>query len=374
MSSATAGLRGVIAGQSRICTVDGVEGKLVYQGYTISDLAENSNFEEVVYLLWNGRLPTADELSSLRQEFCTAAAIPGPVIDLIRKFPPTAKPMDALRTAVSALGMWDPDGADNSLAANRRKAGRLTAQMATIVTAIHRIRSGQEPIAPRADLSIAANFLYMLTGEEPSATAVRSFDVGLILHADHELNASTFSARVTIATLTDMYSAITSAIGTLAGPLHGGANEGVLRMLLEIGTLENADAWIEEKLATKGARVMGIGHAVYKTKDPRARHLELMAKALAEESGNSVLYDISKKIETRMAEEKGLYPNVDFFSATVYHVLGIPSDLFTPIFAVSRIAGWTAHVLEQLADNRLIRPRAEYVGPVDLNYLPIEQR
>ncbi len=374
MSTPASGLRGVIAGQSRICTVDGIEGKLVYQGYSISDLAENSNFEETTFLLWNGRLPTQSELDSLRADLRANAALPAPVLNLIRGFPREAKPMDALRTAVSALGMWDPEGDDDSLDASRRKALRLTAQMPTLVAAIDRMRQGRDVIAPCADLDTAGNFLYMLSGETPSATATRSLDVALILHADHELNASTFSARVTIATLADLYSAITSAVGTLSGPLHGGANEGVLRMLDAIGSPEQVETWVEEKLSTKGARIMGIGHAVYKTTDPRAHHLKGMAQALAEESGNRRLYEMSIRIEEMVHAAKGLHPNVDFYSATVYHVLGIPTDLFTPVFAVSRISGWTAHCLEQLADNKLIRPRAEYVGPVDLRYVPIGQR
>jgi citrate synthase len=372
--SASAGLRGVVAGQSRICTVDGNEGKLVYQGYPIAELAEHSSFEEVVFLLWNGRLPRQDELDGLKRDLHANAAVPEAVLNLIRQFPAGAQPMDVLRTAVSALGMWDPDSKDDSIDANRRKALRLTAQIPTLVAAMHRLAHGREPLAPRDDLDIAGNFLYMLSGETPSSVAARTFDIALILHADHELNASTFSARVTIATLADMYSAITSAIGTLSGPLHGGANEAVFRMLEEVGTLENVEPYINAKLATKGARVMGIGHAVYKTTDPRARHLKKMAKALAEESGNSRLYEISIKIEEMMLAAKGLHANVDFYSATVYHVLGIPTEQFTPVFAVSRISGWSAHVLEQLADNRIIRPRAEYVGPVDLKYVPISER
>jgi len=281
--------------------------------------------------------------------------------------------MDALRTAVSALSMWDPDNGDNSPEANHRKSVRLTAQIPILVTSLNHLRSGREPVAPRPDLSFAANFLYMLNGEPPSDVAARTFSVALILHADHELNASTFAARVTIATLSDMYSAITSALGALAGPLHGGANEAVFRMLQEIGTPDKAEAYVQDRLA-RHEKIMGIGHAVYKTTDPRARQLMEMAQALTEESGERRLYQISSKIAEVMLREKGLNPNVDFFSASVYHVLGIPVDLFTPVFAVSRITGWTAHVMEQLADNRLIRPRAEYVGPVDQHYVPIDRR
>jgi citrate synthase len=371
--SSSAGLRGVVAGNSRISTVDGLEGRLIYQGINIHELAENATFEEVAFLLWEGRLPKQAELDRLNEELHRHAALPEPVIEIMRKFPADAKPMDALRTAVSALGLWDPDRNDNSLEANRRKAIRLTAQLPTIVTAFNHLRNGREPVAPRSDLNVAGNFLYMLNGEEPGPVATRTFDIALILHADHEFNASTFSSRVTIATLSDMYSAITAAIGTLSGPLHGGANEAVFRMLEEIPTVEDAEPWVRAKLAQK-ARIMGFGHAVYKTTDPRATHLKRMARALAEESGNSRLYEISTRIEELMLAEKGLHANVDFYSATVYHVLGIPTDLFTPVFAVSRITGWTAHVLEQLSDNRIIRPRAEYVGPVDQHYVPISER
>jgi citrate synthase len=363
----------VVAGVSRISTVDGLEGRLVYQGITIHELAENASFEEVAFLLWEGRLPTRAELDQLNADLRSNAALPEPVIDILRKLPATAKPMDVLRTGVSALGIWDPDTGDNSLEANRRKAIRLTAQIPTLITAYHHLRCGREPVAPRNDLSVAANFLYMLNGELPGPVAEKTFDIALTLHADHEFNASTFSSRVTIATLSDMYSAITAAIGTLSGPLHGGANEGVFRMLEGISGPDQVDEWVRERLAKK-ERIMGFGHAVYKTTDPRATHLKRMAKELAEESGNSRLYEMSIRIEELMLAEKGLHANVDFYSATVYHVLGIPTDLFTPVFAVSRITGWTAHVLEQLADNRIIRPRADYVGPTDVHYVPIDER
>ena len=371
--SSSAGLRGVVAGETSICTVDGVEGKLVYRGINIHELAENASFEETAYLLWHGKLPTRGELNALEASLHDAAALPGEMHALLNRFPRSAKPMDALRTAISALGMWDADAADNSREANLRKSVRLTAQIPTLVAALNRLRNGDAPVAPRSDLSLAANLLYMLTGEAPGETAARTLDIALILHADHEFNASTFSARVTIATLSDMYSAITSAIGTLAGPLHGGANEAVFKMLHEIGSVENVEPYVRAKLAAK-ERIMGIGHAVYKTTDPRARHLKRMAEALVRESGNSKLFEMSTKIEDFMLREKGLYANVDFYSATVYHVLGIPTDLFTPVFAASRIAGWTAHVMEQLADNRIIRPRAEYVGPTDQHFIAIDER
>ena len=370
--SSSAGLRGVVAGASSISTVDGQEGVLIYRGINIHELAENASFEEVAFLLWEGRLPTQSELDALTEQLRANAALPEPLVDILRKLPADAKPMDVLRTAVSALGIWDPDTNDNSLEANRRKAIRLTAQIPTIITTFNHLRNGREPIAPRTDLSVAANFLYMLTGEAPAPVATKTFDIALTLHADHEFNASTFSSRVTIATLSDMYSAITAAIGTLSGPLHGGANEGVFRMLEGIGD-GDVEGWVHDKLAQK-ARIMGFGHAVYKTTDPRATHLKRMAKALAEESGNGRLFEMSTKIEEMMLAEKNLHANVDFYSATVYHVLGIPTDLFTPVFAISRITGWTAHVLEQLADNRIIRPRADYVGPMDVHYVPIEQR
>lgn len=371
--SSSAGLRGVVAGTSSICTVDGLEGKLIYRGINIHELAESASFEEVVYLLWHSKLPTRAELSTLQEELRANAALPAGVLELLRRFPMEAKPMDVLRTAVSALGMWDPDAGVNTPEANLRKATRLTAQIPTLITTFNHLRNGRDPVAPRSDLSLAGNFLYMLTGEEPRPVATRTFDVALILHADHEFNASTFSARVTIATLADMYSAITSAIGTLSGPLHGGANEAVFRMLEEVGSVDNVEPYIHAKLAAKQL-VMGMGHAVYKTTDPRATHLKRMAQALTAEAGQSVLFDMSTRIEDLVLREKGLHANVDFYSASVYHVLGIPVDLFTPVFAVSRISGWTAHVLEQLADNRIIRPRAEYVGPVDQHYVPIDQR
>ena len=368
------GLRGVVAGETRICTVDGQEGELTYRGISIDELAEQASFEEVAYLLWNGKLPSRTELAGLERQLRTEATLPEGVLSLLRSVPKESTPMDVLRTAVSALGIWDPEAHDGSRDANLRKSIRLTAQIPTIITSFEHIRNGRQPIAPREDLSLAANFLYMLRGTVPTETEARTFEVALILHADHEFNASTFSARVTIATLSDVYSAVTAAIGTLAGPLHGGANEAVFRMLQEIGSPENVDAYVEEKLNTKGSRLMGFGHAVYKTTDPRARHLKGMAEKLARESGNSKLFTMSTRIEQLAHAAKGLHANVDFYSATVYHVLGIPTDQFTPVFAVSRITGWTAHILEQLADNRIIRPRGEYVGPVDQHYVPLSER
>jgi citrate synthase len=368
------GLRGVVAGETSICTVDGEQGKLTYRGISIDELAENASFEEVAYLLWNGKLPNRSELAALERQLRTEASLPDGVMAILRSAPKDATPMDVLRTAVSALGLWDPEAHDGSREANLRKSVRLTAQIPTIITAFNHIRNGREPVAPREDLDLAANFLYMLKGTPPTETEAKTLETALILHADHEFNASTFSARVTIATLSDVHSAVTAAIGTLAGPLHGGANEAVFRMLQEIGEPDNVDTYVREKLSTKGARLMGFGHAVYKTTDPRARHLKKMAEKLATESGNRKLFDMSTRIEELAMEIKGLHANVDFYSATVYHVLGIPTDLFTPVFAVSRVTGWTAHILEQLADNRIIRPRGEYVGPVDQHYIPLSER
>ncbi|MBI3909534.1 MAG: citrate synthase [Armatimonadetes bacterium] len=367
------GLEGVVAGRTGICTVDGAAGRLVYRGIAIQELAAQSHFEEVVYLLWYGELPTRSQLENLKQQLAAERALPPGVEAMLRGFPRTARPMDVLRTAVSALGIWDPDTGDNSPAANERKAVRLTARIPTLIAAFHALRRGRPPVAPRTDLSLAAHCLYLLHGEEPTPTAARSFDIALILHADHEFNASTFAARVTVGTLSDMYAAITSGIGALAGPLHGGANEGVMRMLQEIRSVSEVEAYIKEKLARR-EKIMGFGHRVYKTTDPRAAALKEMARSLTVEAGQTRLYEISERIERVMWEEKQLHANVDFYSATVYHVLGIPIDLFTPVFAISRISGWTAHVMEQLADNRLIRPRAEYVGPDNVPYVPIEQR
>ncbi|MBK8316864.1 MAG: citrate synthase [Acidobacteria bacterium] len=373
-----AGLRDVVAAPSSICFIDGEKGILVYGGYNIHELAENSTFEEVVYLLWNGRLPNKVELEALNQELVSHRGIPAAVIGLIKAFPKDAVPMDALRTAVSALSFYDPDHGDNSPEACRRKAIRLTAQVATIVAAIDRVRNGKEPLDPKPGLSHAANFLYMLNGRDPLDVETRAFDIALILHADHEFNASTFAARVTAGTLADLYAAITSAIGALSGPLHGGANEQVMRMLLEIGSMENVDGFVRKKLDA-GQKIMGIGHAVYKTEDPRATYLRSMSEAIGKRQGDTKWFDISHRIEEIVVgemtqKEKPIRANVDFYSASTYYMLGIPVDLYTPIFAVSRISGWTAHVLEQYANNKLIRPRSEYLGEMNLKYVPIDQR
>jgi citrate synthase len=370
---AKAGLEGVVAAQSSISDVNGEEGKLIYAGYDINDLAKHASFEEVIYLLWNGQLPTTSELDQLKSQLNNETRLPAEIIDLISAIPKTANPMEMLRTVVSALGHYDPDGADMSLEANARKAVRLTARFPTIVTTFQRVRNGQQPVQPHEGLSLAGNFLYTLNGQQPDEVATRTMDVAFVLHADHELNASTFAARVTAATLSDMYSAIVSAIGTLKGPLHGGANEGVIKNLLEIGSVEAVEPWVKNAFANK-KKIMGFGHRVYKTVDPRAIHLAEMSRQLGERTGETKWYEMSRKMEEVVMREKRLNANVDFYSASTYYALGVPTDLFTPIFACSRISGWTAHVLEQYRNNRLIRPRAEYVGPRGLKYVPIEQR
>ena len=377
-STSAAGLRDVVAAPSSICFIDGEKGILIYGGYNIHELATNSSFEEVIFLLWNGRLPKQSELAELNAELSANRQLPAEIISMMKSFPKTAVPMDVLRTTVSALAFYDPDTGNNSPEARKRKAVRLTAQTATIVAAIDRIRKGQEPIAPKAELSHAANFLYMLNDKEPSDVEAKAFDIALILHADHEFNASTFAARVTAGTLADVYAAITSAVGALSGPLHGGANEQVMKMLLEIGTPDKVDAYVADKFA-KGEKIMGIGHAVYQTEDPRATHLRRMSQATGERQGDTKWFDMSKHIEDLVVAEmdrkgKKIRANVDFYSASTYYMLGIPVDLYTPIFAVSRISGWTAHVLEQFGNNKLIRPRSDYLGEMDLKYVPIEQR
>jgi citrate synthase len=369
-----AGLEDVVAADSAICYIDGERGILSYRGIDIHDLAESSSFEEVCFLLWEGRLPRRDELEEVRRTIGAERGLPPEMLELLSSIVPHLIPMDVLRTMVSALAETDPDVRDMNRAANMRKAIRLTGQIATIVAAHHRIREGQPLVEPDPSLPHAEDFLRMLNGAKPTAEATRAFDMALVLHADHELNASTFAARVTAATLADMHSAITSAVATLKGPLHGGANEAVIRMLIEIGSLEHVDAFVHAKLARK-EKIMGFGHRVYHTEDPRATHLRAMSKALAESSGETRWYDMSRRIEKIVNEEKKLNSNVDFYSASVYYMLGIPPDVFTPIFAVSRISGWAAHVLEQYEHNRLIRPRAEYIGPeYPQPYVPLEKR
>jgi citrate synthase len=371
-----AGLADPVATTSAICYLDGDRGVLAYCGYDIHDLARHATFEEVCYLLWHRRLPTRSELGDLQSQLVAARALPEAVLRGIRTLPP-GDSMDALRTLTSLLAHYDPDASDNSPQANYRKAVRLTAQLGSLVATMGRMNAGSGPIAPDPVLGHAANFLYMLTGERPSGLATRAFDVALILHADHELNASTFAARVIAATLSDMHSAIVGGIGALKGPLHGGANAEVMKMLLQIGKdapVEKAEEVVRAKLARK-EKIPGFGHRVYHTEDPRATHLRQMSKDLGQRTGETIWYEMSQRIEALVRAEKKLYPNVDFYSASTYHALGIATDLFTPIFAVSRISGWTAHVLEQYANNRLIRPRADYVGPeYPQRYLPVESR
>jgi citrate synthase len=359
-----AGLEDTVATSSAICYLDGDRGVLAYCGYDIHDLARHATFEEVCYLLWHRRLPTRAELGDLQSQLIAGRPLPEGVQRLMRVLP-AGNGMDLLRTLTSALGHYDPDANDNSPQANYRKAVRLTAQISSLVATMGRLAKGQGPIDPDPVLGHAANFLYMLTGERPSGLATHAFDVALTLHADHELNASTFAARVAAATLTDIHSTIVGAIGALKGPLHGGANADVMRLLLEIGKdapPEKAEEIVRVKLARK-EKIPGFGHRVYHTEDPRATHLRQMSRDLGQRAGEPMWFDMSQRIEAVVKIEKKVNPNVDFYSATTYHALGIDVDLFTPIFAVSRVAGWTAHVLEQYANNRLIRPRAEYIGP-----------
>jgi citrate synthase len=368
----TRGLEGVVATSSSISSI--IDDTLTYVGYDIDDLAVNASFEEVIYLLWHLKLPTKTQLEELKKQLAEHAALPQEVIEHFKMYPiQKVHPMAALRTAVSLLGLYDDEADVMDTEANYRKAVRLQAKMPTLVTTFARVRKGLEPIAPRQDLSFAANFLYMLTGKEPADIAVEAFNKALVLHADHELNASTFTARVCVATLSDVYSGVTAAIGALKGPLHGGANEAVMKMLSEIGTPENVEPYVRGKLENK-EKIMGFGHRVYRQGDPRAKHLKEMSKKLTELTGEPQWYEMSVKIESIVTGEKKLPPNVDFYSASVYHSLGIDHDLFTPIFAVSRVSGWLAHILEQYENNRLIRPRAEYTGPGMQKYVPIGQR
>jgi citrate synthase len=370
------GLEDVVATSSAICFIDGDNGVLSYAGYDIHDLASSATFEEVCFLLWHRRLPTRAELGDLQSQFAAARPIPEAIIRLMRSLPPV-EGMDALRTITSALAHYDNELADTTPQAQYRKAVRLTAQVGTVVATWGRMQNGGGPIAPDPVMGQAANFLYMLKGERPNPTEIRAFDVALTLHADHELNASTFAARVAAATLTDIYSAVVGGIGALKGPLHGGANAEVMKMLLDFGqtaTPERVEEAIRVKLARKD-KIPGFGHRVYRTEDPRATHLRQMSHDLGKRAGSTAWFDMSQRIEALVKGEKKLNPNVDFYSASVYYALGIPLDLYTPVFAVSRMSGWTAHVLEQYANNRLIRPRADYIGPVyPQRFLPLEQR
>ena len=368
-----AGLEGVVVAETKLSSVRGDVGQLIYCGYDIDELAGNATFEEIVYLLYHQKLPNQAELDELKATLAGKREVPEPVITLIKDLPKDARPMHAIRSAVSALGCFDSNADDNSLEAAREMSLSLLAKIPVVTAYFHRIRQGKEIVHPDPSLSEAENFLYMIDGEKPSKDKADTIDMCYILHADHGFNASTFSARVTIATLSDTYSAITSAIGTLKGPLHGGANEGVIKMLQEIGSLDKVDAYVEDALANK-QKIMGIGHRVYKVLDPRAPHLKRMAKKLTAELGETKWIDMSERIAEMMLERKNLNANVDFYSATVYYSLGIPTDLFTPLFAIARTAGWTAQVLEQLAENRLIRPRAKYVGAEGLKFVPITDR
>ncbi len=373
MSTTIDGLEDIVATHSRICDLDGKLGKLTYVGVDIHDLAQHSSFEETAYLLWNSVLPTQTQLDEVKEQLCASRALPPRLIDLMWLLPTTSTPMDVLRTCVSALSTFDADSHNTSHAANYQRAVHLTAVIPTIVAAWDNIRNGREPIAPLPDGDHATNLLYMLSGKMPDAYTSHGLDLALILHADHELNASTFAARVTAGTLADVYAAITSAIGALSGSLHGGANEQVIRMLLRIGDVSNAESYIHDALERK-ERIMGFGHRVYRTEDPRATHLRAMSEELGKRTNDTRWYEMSRIIEKYVKEHKGLNANVDFYSASVYYMMGFPIDLDTTIFACSRVAGWTAHVLEQYAHNRLIRPRAEYIGPKVTEYVPIEKR
>ena len=366
------GLEDVVAANSAISDINGSKGKLAYRGVDIDELAQRSSFEETTYLLWYGALPTGPALRAFTDELAVSRPLPEALLRLMGEFPAGARPIDALRTVLSAIAFYDSRAGDNAGPANLEKALRVTAQTATIVAAWHAIREGRSPLPPEPRGSHAESFLRMLFGSDPDPLSVRAMDLALILHADHELNASTFAARVAAATLADVYAAIVAAVAALSGPLHGGANEQVMKMLQAVGRPERADAYVSQALAAH-QKVPGFGHRVYRTEDPRATHLREMSRRLAEHTGNRLWYDISRRVEAAMLEQR-LYPNVDLYSASCYAVIGIPTDLFTTVFAVSRVAGWAAHTLEQYGDNRLIRPRAEYIGPTSMPYLPLEQR
>ncbi len=374
MVATGAGLEGVVATPSSICYIDGDKGVLSYCGYNIHELANNACFEEVIFLLWNGRLPTQPELDTLRNKLVAERDLPPEVVAFLKGVPKNAVPMDVLRTSISLLSLYDPMAGDSSNEANVAKAVKLMARVSTLVTSFDQLRNGRTVVPGNPSLGYAANFLYALTGQKPDQVMERVFDVALILHADHELNASTFAARITAATLSDIYSAATSAIGTLKGPLHGGANEGVILMLLKTKTADEAVAKVKSDLANK-IKIPGFGHRVYTVGDPRAIHLKALSEKLEKSTGHADLYEKSTRVEQTVGELKGLNANVDFYSAPCYYSLGIPIDLFTPIFAVSRMSGWTANILEQYRNNRLIRPRAEYIGPPDGQpWVPIEKR
>ena len=367
------GLEGVVAAETQLCDLDGKNGRLAYRGYDIDELARQATLEEVTYLLWHGELPTRSQCDQFQAELVAARSIPPDLLQAFALMPRQTDPMRVLQAAVAILGMHDPDATDNSHAANLRKAGRLTSQMSTAICAHHRIRSGLDPVPPSKDLGHAANFLYMLSGQTPSAVTTRAFDASLVLYAEHELNASTFTTRVIAATLSDMHSAVAGGVGALKGTLHGGAGEAVMRTLIEIGEVDRVDSFTERALAEK-RRLMGFGHRVYTAGDPRAAILRGMAEEACRQSGQATWYDMAVKLHARVNAAKKLIPNVDFYSAPLFYSIGIPVDLFTPVIAAARIAGWTANLLEQYDDNRLIRPRADYKGPGRRPFVPVDRR
>ena len=373
------GLDGVYIDTTKICQIDGQKGQLIYRGYDISELADKASFEEVIYLLWNDDLPDKEQLAAFQEELKPHFAVPDEIIDLFRLLPKETQPMHALQSAVSTLASFDDESEDVSLDNVRNIGLKLVTQFPTLVATLERIRAGKDPVAPNPDYGVAKNFLYMLNGEEPSDAAVRVMDVALVLHAEHGSNASTFTARTTASTLTDVYSAISAAVGSLKGPLHGGANTAVMNALEKIGSIDGVEAFVMDKLSDEGGRVPGFGHRVYRVIDPRAVILERVSEDLAEESGDSKWFEMSQEMERVMAREmdekgKQVKPNVDFFSASVYRMLGFPADMYTPIFAVARISGWMAHLLEQYDGNRIMRPRLVYEGPTGKTFTPIEER
>jgi citrate synthase len=372
-AAVTRGLKGILAADSSVCLVNGTEGRLLYRGYNIDDLARNCSFEEVAYLLFQGELPTQAELEQFKTMLTHNSTFPPPVAELVASLPSHVAPMAALRSAVSIAGAYDSQADDDSQDALFEKSIRLTAMVATITAAVRRLREGKQPVEPRPELGFAANFMYQLNGTEPSADATRAMDLILILHAEHGFNASTFAARVIIATLTDIYSAVTGAIGALKGRLHGGANTEVLKTLLELGDVAKVSAWVDSVRADKG-KFMGFGHAVYQTEDPRAKFLREFSHRLGVEQGNTTWYDLSVEIEKQVMQAIGKNCNVDFYSASLQHYMGIPGELFTCIFAASRIVGWCAHILEQLSDNKIIRPSANYIGPTGRSFVPLASR
>jgi len=367
------GLEGVVAAETALCDLDGKNGRLAYRGYDIEDLARRASFEEVCHLLWYGELPTAAQLDKTTLGLIAARDVPAELVQAFRLMPKDTDPMRVLQSVVAMLGMRDPDATDNSREANFRKAVRLTSQIASAICVHHRVRSGLEPIRPAPDLSLAANFLYMLTGKRPSGVVAKAFDASLTLYAEHELNASTFTTRVIVSTQSDMHSAVAGGVGALKGPLHGGAGEAVMRTLMEIGEVANVDAFVAKALGER-RRLMGMGHRVYKAGDPRAAILKGMAEDACRQSGQFTWYEMAVKLHARVNEAKKLIPNVDFYSAPLFYSLGIPVDLFTPVIAAGRIAGWTANIIEQHEDNRLIRPRGDYIGPGRRAFVPVDRR